>query len=123
MAISGRNDEASEILAGIARENGQPVPEGELVADERQEGNPVGKLWKPGLRQSTLMLWVAWFCISLAYYGIFTWLPQAFVAQGFSSLQTYQNTFLLALAQVPGFFSAAYLIEHLGRRNTLVSTL
>ena len=119
LAISGRNDEARDILAGIARENGQPVPEGELVADERQEGNPVGKLWKPGLRQSTLMLWVVWFCISLAYYGIFTWLPQAFVAQGFSSLQTYQNTFLLALAQVPGFFSAAYLIEHLGRRNTL----
>jgi MFS transporter, putative metabolite:H+ symporter len=119
LAISGRNDEASEILAGIARENGQPVPEQELVADERQEGNPVSKLWRPGLRQSTLMLWIAWFCISLAYYGIFTWLPQAFVAQGFSSLQTYQNTFLLALAQVPGFFSAAYLIERWGRRNTL----
>src|ERR671910_105118 len=119
LAISGRNDEARDILAGIARENGQPVPEGELVADERQEGNPVGKLWKPGLRQSTLMLWVVWFCISLAYYGIFTWLPQAFVAQGFSSLQTYQNTFILALAQVPGYFSAAYLIERLGRRNTL----
>jgi putative MFS transporter len=65
------------------------------------------------------MLWVTWFCISLAYYGIFTWLPQAFVQQGFSSLQTYQNTFLLALAQVPGYFSAAYLIERLGRRNTL----
>jgi putative MFS transporter len=119
LAISGKNEEAREILAGIARENGQPEPEGDLVADERQQGNPVGKLWKPGLRQSTLMLWIAWFCISLAYYGIFTWLPQAFVAQGFSSLQTYQNTFLLALAQVPGFFSAAYLIERLGRRNTL----
>jgi putative MFS transporter len=65
------------------------------------------------------MLWIAWFCISLAYYGIFTWLPQAFVQQGFSSLQTYQNTFLLALAQLPGFFSAAYLIEKIGRRNTL----
>src|SRR5215207_3435220 len=119
LAISGKSDEAREILADIARTNGRPEPEQDLVADERQEGSPVGKLWKPGLRQSTLMLWIAWFCISLAYYGIFTWLPQAFVQQGFSNLQTYQNTFLLALAQLPGFFSAAYLIEKIGRRNTL----
>jgi MFS transporter, putative metabolite:H+ symporter len=119
LAISGKTDEAREILAGVARENGRPAPEGELIAGERQSGSTVARLWKPGLQRTTLMLWIAWFCISLAYYGIFTWLPQAFVAQGFSSLQTYQNTFLLALAQVPGFFSAAYLIERLGRRNTL----
>jgi putative MFS transporter len=119
LAISGRQDEAREILAGIATENGRPVPEQELVAGERQSGTTVAKLWKPGLRRMTLMLWITWFCISLAYYGIFTWLPQAFVAQGFSSLQTYQNTFILALAQVPGYFSAAYLLERWGRRNTL----
>ena len=119
LAISGKADEAREVIAGIARENGQPAPEQDLVAGERQSGTTVARLWAPGLRQMTLMLWVTWFCISLAYYGIFTWLPQAFVQQGFSSLQTYQNTFLLALAQVPGYFSAAYLIERLGRRNTL----
>ena len=119
LAISGKADEAREIIAGIARENGQPAPEQDLVAGERQSGSTVARLWAPGLRQMTLMLWVTWFCISFAYYGIFTWLPQAFVQQGFSSLQTYQNTFLLALAQVPGYFSAAYLVERLGRRNTL----
>ena len=119
LAISGKTDEAREILAGVARENGRPIPEGELVAGERGSGATVARLWRPGLRRMTLMLWITWFCISLAYYGIFTWLPQAFVAQGFSSLQTYQNTFILALAQVPGYFSAAYLIERLGRRNTL----
>jgi putative MFS transporter len=119
LAISGKADEAREIIADIARENGRPAPEQDLVAGGRQSGTTVARLWAPGLRQMTLMLWVTWFCISLAYYGIFTWLPQAFVQQGFSSLQTYQNTFLLALAQVPGYFSAAYLVERLGRRNTL----
>jgi putative MFS transporter len=34
-------------------------------------------------------------------------------------LPVYQNTFLLALAQLPGYFSAAYLVERLGRRRTL----
>jgi MFS transporter, putative metabolite:H+ symporter len=119
LAITGKTDEAREILAGIATENGRPAPEQDLIVGERQSGTTVARLWKPGLRQTTLMLWISWFCISLAYYGIFTWLPQAFVAQGFSSLQTYQNTFLLALAQIPGYFSAAYLIERWGRRITL----
>ena len=119
LAISGKADQAKEILAGIARENGQPEPERDLVAGQRQSGTTVARLWASGLRRQTLMLWITWFCISLAYYGIFTWLPQAFVQQGFSSLQTYQNTFILALAQVPGYFSAAYLIERWGRRYTL----
>ena len=119
LAISGKADQAREILAGIARENGRPEPERDLVAGQRQSGTTVARLWATGLRRQTLMLWITWFCISLAYYGIFTWLPQAFVQQGFSSLQTYQNTFILALAQVPGYFSAAYLIERWGRRYTL----
>jgi MFS transporter, putative metabolite:H+ symporter len=119
LAISGRADEAKEILARVATANDRPWPEGDLSTGERQGGATVAKLWMPRLRRSTLMLWITWFCIALAYYGLFTWLPSAFVERGFSSLQTYQNTFVLALAQLPGYFSAAYLIERWGRRNTL----
>jgi putative MFS transporter len=119
LAISGRATEAKEILARVATVNDQPAPERDLFTGERQGGPTVAKLWIPRLRRSTLMLWFAWFCIALAYYGLFTWLPSAFVERGFSSLQTYQNTFVLALAQLPGYFSAAYLIERWGRRNTL----
>jgi putative MFS transporter len=34
-------------------------------------------------------------------------------------LPVYQNSFILALAQLPGYFSAAFLVEKLGRRKTL----
>jgi putative MFS transporter len=119
LAISGRIDQAREILARIATVNGRPAPEGDLTVGERQAGNPVANLWASRLRRVTVMLWITWFCISLAYYGIFTWLPAVFVERGLPPLQTYQNTFILALAQLPGFFSAAYLIERWGRRNTL----
>src|SRR3712207_9092560 len=73
-AISGRANEAKEVLASIARTNGRPAAEEDFGANQREEGTSVGKLWMPSLRRSTLMLWIAWFCISLAYYGIFTWL-------------------------------------------------
>jgi MFS transporter, putative metabolite:H+ symporter len=119
LMISGKVDEARQILADIARQNGQPAPEQDLVADRKQGGVTVARLWASRLQRSTLMLWIAWFCIALAYYGIFTFLPLTFAEQGFSSIRTYQNTFILALAQVPGYFSAAYLLERWGRRNTL----
>lgn len=120
LAVSGRTDEAREVLARVAAANGKPAPEGELVVGERRSGgSTVGRLWKPGLRRSTLMLWIAWFCVALAYYGLFTWLPTTFAEQGFSALRTYQTNFILALAQLPGYFSAAYLVERWGRRNTL----
>jgi MFS transporter, putative metabolite:H+ symporter len=118
LAISGRAVEAKEILARVATANDRPGPELDLCTGERQGGAPVTKLWMPRLRRSTLTPWITWFCIALAYYGLFTWLPSAFVERGFSSLQTYQNTFVLVLAQLPGHFSTAYLIERWGR-NTL----
>jgi putative MFS transporter len=66
-----------------------------------------------------LLLWVIWFAISLGYYGVFTWLPGFFRASGMTMLPVYQNTFILALAQLPGYFSAAWLVERWGRRKTL----
>jgi putative MFS transporter len=69
------------------------------------------------------MLWAAWFGIALGYYGLFSWLPTVFVRQGHGFLASYGYAFVLALAQVPGYFSAAWLIERWGRRPTIVTYL
>ena len=103
----------------FAAANGRPAPELEPVSGERRAGATVAGLWRPGLRRSTLTLWIAWFCVALAYYGIFAWLLTTLAEQGFSSLRTYGTTFVLALAQLPGYLSAAYLVEPWSRRNTL----
>jgi MFS transporter, putative metabolite:H+ symporter len=44
-------------------------------------------------------------------------------AAGVRFLQSYGYAFLLALAQVPGYFSAAWLVERWGRRPTIVTYL
>jgi MFS transporter, putative metabolite:H+ symporter len=72
-------------------------------------------LWSRPYRAITAVLWVAWFAISLGYYGVFSWLPTALVDRGYSFLRTYQYAFLLVLAQVPGYLSAAWLVERWGR--------
>ncbi len=119
LLIEGREAEAREVLQQVARENGTTLAVDRLEVQERTADVTVSALWKKPFTRSTLMLWVGWFTISLGYYGIFIWLPGIFVDRGFEFLQTYQNTFLLALAQLPGYFSAIYLVEHWGRKWTL----
>lgn len=119
LMIKNRTDEARAVLERVARENGRSLPDLPLQPLEQKPQPGVRDLWKPGLARTTLLLWLIWFAISLGYYGVFTWLPSFFSAGGMTLLPVYQNSFILALAQLPGYFSAAFLVEKWGRRRTL----
>lgn len=119
LLVSGRTQQARAVLEQVARMNRAPMPEGELLPPPPTRRGRLSDLWRADVRRTTFLLWVIWFSISLGYYGVFTWLPSYFQLQGMAALPVYQNTFLLALAQLPGYFSAAYLVERIGRRRTL----
>lgn len=78
----------------------------------------VAALFGPTLRRRTLVLWVMWATMNFSYYGIFLWLPAQFVRKGFSLQEALLFNLLIAIAQIPGYFSAAWLVERLGRRWT-----
>lgn len=121
---AGRPEEARAVLARVAERNDAELPQGELVPPPASEGaSGLTALWTRAPWRTTLMLWAAWFAIGLAYYGLFVYLPTIFVDRGLSFVQTYGYTFILALAQIPGYLSAAWLVERWGRRRTLVSYL
>lgn len=63
--------------------------------------------------------WIAWFGIVFTYYGIFTWLPSLVYNQGFTFIKTFEYVFIMTLAQLPGYFTAAWLVEVIGRKYTL----
>jgi len=123
LAASGRPAEARQVLAQVAEANRTPLPAGELQAATRGPVVGMATLWSRPYRAITAVLWVAWFAISLGYYGVFSWLPTVLIDRGYSFLRTYQYAFLLALAQVPGYLSAALLVERWGRRATLAAYL
>jgi len=119
LLVEGRQEEARTVLAEVARSNGSAFEVPQLVPEPRTTRATTAGLWRRPYVRTTLMLWIAWFCISLGYYGTLIWLPRIFVQRGFTFLQTYQNIFILALAQLPGYFSAAYFVERWGRKPTL----
>ncbi|MCA1951233.1 MAG: MFS transporter [Treponema sp.] len=124
LAVSGRGEEALRVIETVARRNGKELKldasGAEQAADAGQETKSrVLDLFSRELWITTLLLWAIWFFISIGYYGIFTWIPSWLRTKGFSLPAVYPYSYFMALAQLPGYFSAAYLVEKIGRRFTL----
>ena len=122
----GRIDEARNIILTLEKKLG--VQSKPFDNDFEEESTPIFKLnvftlWSKTFRVRTLMLWIAWFGIVFSYYGIFMWLPSIVFAQGFEVVKTFEYVLIMTLAQLPGYFAAAWLVDVIGRRYTLSSFL
>lgn len=80
-------------------------------------------VWAKKYARSTLMLWVLWFAVVFSYYGMFLWLPSIMVGKGFDLIKSFQYVLMMTLAQLPGYFSAAWIIEKVGRKFVLATYL
>ena len=112
----GRHAEAEKIVVSFEEAAaGQPLDD---VHPEPTTSTETS-IWGPGLRRRTAALWTVWFCVNFSYYGAFIWIPSLLVADGFSLVKSFSFTLILTLAQLPGYATAAWLIEVWGRRITL----
>lgn len=86
-------------------------------------GERLASVWSSEHRRTSMMLWVLWFTVVFSYYGMFLWLPTVMVDKGFSLVRSFQYVLIMTLAQLPGYFTAAYFIERFGRKFVLVTYL
>ncbi len=80
-------------------------------------------LWSKKYVRRTLMLWIVWFTVVFSYYGMFLWLPSVMVLKGFTLIKSFKYVLIMTLAQLPGYFTAAWLIERAGRKFVLAAYL
>ena len=80
-------------------------------------------VWSKEYAKSTLMLWILWFAVVFSYYGMFLWLPSVMVGKGFDLISSFKYVLIMTLAQLPGYFTAAWFIEKFGRKFVLVTYL
>ncbi|HZP95992.1 MAG TPA: MFS transporter [Candidatus Limnocylindria bacterium] len=124
LAERGRAADADAIVRRVERASGGALLTlAKAVAPARTGRSKVGDLFRPEYRRRTAMLWILWFGITLTYYGIFLYVPTLLVGRGLSVVRSNEFFFLSSIAQVPGYFSAAWLVERWGRKPTLVAYL
>lgn len=118
----GQQQELKSVLNAILRTNGRA----ELPADtvvEAPPSEPDPGIFSPSLRRRTISILLVWFLVSISYYGIFTWLPARLAQEGFGYVRGYGFLVLVALAQIPGYALAAWGVEAIGRKPTLIGFL
>src|SRR5437867_4347612 len=124
LAEKGRATEADAIVRRVERAGGGALLTlAPAVAPPRTGRTRFADLWSPAYAKRTTMLWILWFGVVLTYYGMFLWIPTLLVARGLGEVRSNEFFFLSTLAQVPGYFSAAWLVERWGRKPTLIAFL
>lgn len=121
----GRVDEARQIVLSLEKQLHVPSA---LFTGETETVPVVAKasfreLWKKPFMSRTIMLWLVWFGINFSYYGIFMWLPSLVFQQGFTVVKTFEYVLIMTLAQLPGYYCAAWLVDKIGRKYTLSAFL
>lgn len=87
-------------------------------------GTPLSNLkalWSRELASITAMAWLMWLSITFSYYAFFTWIPGLLVQSGMTITRSFSYSLVMYLAQIPGYFSGAWLNEKLGRQATIVT--
>lgn len=124
LAERGRTADADAVVRRVERAGGGALLTlGAAIAPARSGRTSIAELWRPAYIRRTAMLWLLWFGITFTYYGIFLYVPSLLAARGLSEVRSNEFFFLSTIAQIPGYFSAAWLVERWGRKPTLVAYL
>ncbi|TDO94591.1 MFS transporter [Enemella evansiae] len=126
---NGRTEEAEVVVAkledDVRRATGRELP----PVDPNHADEPAPRkftlraalahLWGRELWRVTAVTWLIWFVITFSYYGFFSWIPTLLVEKGIGVTKSFNFSLLIYLAQIPGYFSAAWVNERLDRKYTI----
>lgn len=122
----GYLEEANKIVSKMEHQAGVTNDEIAITdspVKEKINNITLADLWSKTYFRRTIVLWILWFGINFGYYGFVLWTPTLLVGKGFSLVKGFQFTLIMSIAQLPGYYSAAYLIEKIGRKVVLVTYL
>ncbi len=128
----GRHAEADTVLSAIEAEimssSGKPLPQPalDIKAPPTQGGTflaNLAALWSRPMARITLMTWMLWASITFSYYSFFSWIPSLLVQSGLTVTKSFAYSLAIYAAQIPGYYSAAYFNERIGRRATIITYL
>lgn len=129
LASEGRHEEAERVVSAfeerVRRSTGAELPPVDPNAPEEEAprkfaiGPALRFLWGPQMWRITATTWLIWFVVTFSYYGFFTWIPTLLIDRGIDVTTSFTYSLMIYLAQIPGYFSAAWVNERLDRKFTI----
>lgn len=122
LQVTGRKNEAIDLLKKHKLITAD-IMENQKVTHTEKQGTrkTLMELWSKVFRKRTAMLWVSWAVLVYTYHGIFTWLPTFYYTTlNFSVVRSIQWVLIVTLAQVPGYYISALLLDKAGRKKIAV---
>ena len=129
LAEAGRHAEAEAVMAtmerAVERATGRPLPPvtpqiaaavAETVPAPRLSA--VATLFAPAYRMRTVMAFGLWFFALIGFFGLNSWIAVLLKERGFSIVGSVGFVTLITLGGIPGFATAAWLLERIGRKPT-----
>lgn len=120
---NGQLKQAEDIVSKMEQQAGISSAEVSVANGDGGAGGRkvhLSELWSKTYIRRTVVLWVLWLGINFGYYGFVLWTPTLLVGKGFSLVKGFEFTLIMCIAQLPGYYSSAYLIERIGRKAVLV---
>jgi putative MFS transporter len=121
LVLHGRAGEAQATVAALERAAGLGVAAPAAEKAHPQPRAHWGHLFAAGAALRTLRLWAIWFSMTFVYVGLSSWLPTILVDSGYDLKRSFGFMLWITLAQVPGYLTAALLVDRWGRRRSLVT--
>jgi putative MFS transporter len=127
LQLKGRSSEAIKLLkrygmvsVGFDESKIREVPSGKFSAKAALK-----EIWSSAFRKRTVMLWISWAVLVYTYHGIFIWLPTFYAGPplNLTVVRSIEWVLIVTLAQVPGYYSAALLLDRVGRKPIAVAYL
>ncbi len=111
------------LRSALAKVNGQaqiPADARFAVVQDKEEGSPVGALFKNRRALGTLMIWVAFFMCLLMINGLTIWLPKLMVEVGYPLGSSLTFMIVLNVGAIVGTLVLGKLSDKWGVKRVLV---
>ncbi len=121
----GRLAEADAVVTGIERQAGiaPSAPSSAPAFHAEPPRSSWFHLFGHGIVRQTLVTLLLWASIGFCYYAFMTWIPSLLAKRGFGISRSFGFTIAIYAAQAPGYFSAAWLNDRIGRRAVIAGYL
>jgi len=120
LQLKGRTSEAVSLLKkhGLVPSDFDQAKLSSIASKKYSVTAALKELWSPVYRKRTVLLWIEWAVLVYTYHGIFIWLPSFYASPplNFTYVRSIEWVFIVTLAQVPGYYSAALLLDRVGRK-------